>query len=1149
MTDPQVKELQKILNRVPSTQVALVGVGSKGQETSYFGPATKRAVIKFQELYKQEILIPNKLTAGTGLVAGSTRNKLNQILASNKSQVTQVSQVSQGTQPGGIGGGAASAPGGASASQGGASAPTNPTFPASPTTPPVAPGPVSPTPIAPAPSIPSGPSVIPGSGSNECNDGIDNDADGLIDWVYDLGCWGQDDLTEKSLPRVQENGWTTNNRSADTKIYFVSSKSGNDSNDGLSTQNAIRTISKAYGLIRDGYPDWILLKRGDYFNEPIPYLRKGGRSMVEPLVIASYGELAERPIIDSGYTDSGFHAPGDGNFRYVQVKDLHFYVSKMDPSSQFFSGVGQDGLSLYSGIGILLENLHFEYAGIILQNSQNGKLRNITFRRSAVENNHSVNSHAQNIYTYGVENLLIEEVVADRGGWSNEYNYILLNPLKDEVAWKSVDNGKFALTIGAPNLNTQGVIVNVDNLNFSSVSSMDDVAEVIERGIKLKTADLVFFKWSQGGVFYLLAKTPESATYAISAYTGSIKNGLDISGPAWLNSASNGQPVSTIFNRNMYIAGSDGSIVIRDSIDSRGSSGGLQLRCGGYVWNNLYLENPRGIVFGSAANDCGNVAKSVSGSIIDNVIMGGRDIGTQEMGNGIILNSYSVTEMNVPSLLQDVEVSNNVITKNTFSTGNIVGIANGGNGVFNNLNIHDNVIYDWTSRHWLNPGDHRAFAYMLDGKTGSQNIRFAYNRIQQPHDGFVGSMYSDNIEGLIFENNTYFTTEPDPGSYARGWFFLAGGSIKSTDWFNRVGEKNYRMENINFSSPNRTIETYMNSIGDNSSIDLFLAKAKHNSRFRWDNRYTATAVNDYIRSGFNMQRSMSHNVYPIDFSQMIPAQAVLPAPSPAPTPAPAPAPTPVPNPPPAPAPSPSGPVDLTSGLIAKYTFDGDANDSSGNSYNGTLVNGATFAAGKIGQALSLDGIDDTVNLSTAIIPLTGSWTVSLWVKSNKPSTYQGLFGQYGSAVILDFRDNGRIRLYSVYSGSEVNLSASTWYEANKWYHISVVYDSAVSTVYLYVNASNPVSASLSGTLISQSPFSIGSEAGTDPLDGLIDDFRVYNRALSASEVSALYNNGAGLAQSNRELDQQNIANDTNPYLANTLEQLLDALTKLLGASR
>ena len=79
----EVTYLQRILNLLPETTVAKTGAGSKGKETKLFGDLTEKAVIKFQEKYKSEILAPAGLSKGTGFVGGNTRNKLNAILQEN----------------------------------------------------------------------------------------------------------------------------------------------------------------------------------------------------------------------------------------------------------------------------------------------------------------------------------------------------------------------------------------------------------------------------------------------------------------------------------------------------------------------------------------------------------------------------------------------------------------------------------------------------------------------------------------------------------------------------------------------------------------------------------------------------------------------------------------------------------------------------------------------------------------------------------------------------------------------------------------------------------------------------------------------------------------------------------------------------------
>ena len=75
-----VRCLQALLNMDPQTQVAASGVGSKGQETEYFGPLTRNAVIAFQNKHTATILAPIGLSAGTGFVGTQTRVKLDEML-------------------------------------------------------------------------------------------------------------------------------------------------------------------------------------------------------------------------------------------------------------------------------------------------------------------------------------------------------------------------------------------------------------------------------------------------------------------------------------------------------------------------------------------------------------------------------------------------------------------------------------------------------------------------------------------------------------------------------------------------------------------------------------------------------------------------------------------------------------------------------------------------------------------------------------------------------------------------------------------------------------------------------------------------------------------------------------------------------------
>ena len=80
MAGPDVAALQRFLNASPLTEVAKHGPGSPGHETEYFGPATARAVARFQEIFSNKVLTPVGLTAASGFVGPATRTELNTLL-------------------------------------------------------------------------------------------------------------------------------------------------------------------------------------------------------------------------------------------------------------------------------------------------------------------------------------------------------------------------------------------------------------------------------------------------------------------------------------------------------------------------------------------------------------------------------------------------------------------------------------------------------------------------------------------------------------------------------------------------------------------------------------------------------------------------------------------------------------------------------------------------------------------------------------------------------------------------------------------------------------------------------------------------------------------------------------------------------------
>ncbi len=98
MSGEDVRELQKFLNTDAETRLAGSGAGSAGNETDYFGPATRLALIKFQEKYRPEILAPLGLVSGTGILGVKTREKIGTLLGAVGPEKTSQSTSSTSKQ-------------------------------------------------------------------------------------------------------------------------------------------------------------------------------------------------------------------------------------------------------------------------------------------------------------------------------------------------------------------------------------------------------------------------------------------------------------------------------------------------------------------------------------------------------------------------------------------------------------------------------------------------------------------------------------------------------------------------------------------------------------------------------------------------------------------------------------------------------------------------------------------------------------------------------------------------------------------------------------------------------------------------------------------------------------------------------------------
>ena len=209
-------------------------------------------------------------------------------------------------------------------------------------------------------------------------------------------------------------------------------------------------------------------------------------------------------------------------------------------------------------------------------------------------------------------------------------------------------------------------------------------------------------------------------------------------------------------------------------------------------------------------------------------------------------------------------------------------------------------------------------------------------------------------------------------------------------------------------------------------------------------------------------------------------------------------------------------VYVNNGLVADYPFNRNANDESGNGNHGT-VNGATLTTDRFGnndRAYSFDGVNDYIDIwSTAEINNninTNEGTISAWFYGR---AYSGFVYQYFGGTVGPNSD----RLY-LHLGPQAALRTGTGnlfcdlasVSLGTWYHVVHVWNSDGSYK-LFVNGElagecqfgNPGFVFLGNERFY---FGRGWSGNPDYLDGIIDDIRIYNRALTEPEIEALFNN-------------------------------------------
>jgi len=202
------------------------------------------------------------------------------------------------------------------------------------------------------------------------------------------------------------------------------------------------------------------------------------------------------------------------------------------------------------------------------------------------------------------------------------------------------------------------------------------------------------------------------------------------------------------------------------------------------------------------------------------------------------------------------------------------------------------------------------------------------------------------------------------------------------------------------------------------------------------------------------------------------------------------------------------------GLVIGYGFEEGAGattaDVSGNGHPGTLVGGATWTTtGRHGRAVALNGSSQYVRIDAPSAP-TGDFSWMIWANPTTLSGWRGLLEiqTAGSTGIELALDAGRPQ---VWSNGLLRLTAAGTIPVGAWTHLAIT--RAGTTLTVYVNGASVGTATEPAAFSwSTCPFLIGVDADTGctgalngNFPGQLDEFRLYNRALNATEIGAAMN--------------------------------------------
>lgn len=216
------------------------------------------------------------------------------------------------------------------------------------------------------------------------------------------------------------------------------------------------------------------------------------------------------------------------------------------------------------------------------------------------------------------------------------------------------------------------------------------------------------------------------------------------------------------------------------------------------------------------------------------------------------------------------------------------------------------------------------------------------------------------------------------------------------------------------------------------------------------------------------------------------------------------------------------PIPVVPGLLTWWPGENAVGEIIGGNH-GSLKNGATYGAGKVGRSFSFDGVDDfaLVPGSTAL-NLAGDMTIEGWIKHSANSAQEPTIiakrsaDNLNTAYVVFLLADGRLSFASCLSGVWTTVSAPTPLALNVWNHVAVTLTGGQICFYVNGQLANTLAFTATRPTIPE-PVTIGASLTSinteaNPIGefpGSIDELSLYNRALGDIEISTIHLAGAG----------------------------------------